>query len=122
MGWFGGKKKTTGPDYSAIDSRDKAAKLAENGELVPVLLLPEMFGGDNNEANVVFIPTFAADLKRQTDENIIQPLASQGKVTRYNAVPTYSGKSFVPVAVTVQAHDPGNFRQTIRIWGEGLVE
>jgi len=119
MGWFT-KRQASGPDYSSITSRDEAARLAEKGELVPMLLLPEMFGGDASEANVVFVPPFAAELKRRTDENIVRPMAAEGKVTRYNAEPSYSGRSFVPVSVTIRAYDPGDFAGTIGIWGEGL--
>ncbi len=122
MSWFGRKNKASGPDYSVVTSREKASRLTEKGELVPMLLLPEMFGGDGNPGNVVFVPPFAADLKRRTDENIIRPLAAEGKITRYNAEPVYSGRSFVPVSVTVQAHEPGEFTETIGIWGEGLTK
>ncbi|MCP5395429.1 MAG: hypothetical protein H6918_01625 [Sphingomonadaceae bacterium] len=119
MSWFA-KKKTNGPDYSSVTSRDKVARLVDKGQLVPMLLLPEMFGGDASEANLVFVPPFAADLKKRADENIIRRLAAEGKITRYNAEPIYCGRSFVPVAVTVQAFDPGDFTETIRIWGEAL--
>lgn len=121
MGWLG-RKKPKGPDYSAVTSREEAVRLAGRGELVPMLLLPEMFGGDDGPGNVVFVPPFAAELKRQADENVIRPLAAEGRITRYNAEPSYSGRSFVPVAVTVRAEDPGAFSQTIAIWGEGLAE
>ena len=98
----------------------KAMRLAKKGELVPILLLPEIFGGDNLEANVVFVPSFAADLKNSADENIVKPLAAEGRITRYRAEPVYSGKSFVPVALSIHAHDPSDFHHRIAIWGEGL--
>lgn len=119
MSWFNWGKRTSGPDYSAVTSREAAALLVEKNELVPMLLLPELFGGEAHPANVVFVPPFAAEIKMSTDQNVIRPLAESGKVTRYNAKPTYAGKSFVPVAVTIQAHEPGDFTQTIQIWGEG---
>lgn len=122
MSWFTRNRRPAGPDYSAVTSREEAARLAGTGELVPMLLVPEIFGGDANPANVVFVPSFAAELKRRADENIIRPLAGQGKITRYTATPSYAGKSFVPVAVTVRAFEPGAFTETIRIWGEGLSE
>ncbi len=65
-------------------------------------------------------PPFAAELKKRTDEEIVRPLAAERKITRYNAKPVYSGQSFVPVAVTVHAYEPGDFTETIKIWGEGL--
>lgn len=86
-----------------------------------MLLLPEIFGGDDDPVNIVFVPPFAAHLKQRADEDIIQPMAEQGKITRYNAAPSYSGNSFVPIAVTVEASDPGEFTQTIGIWGDGLT-
>lgn len=122
MGWFTKSKQARGPDYSAVTSREDAVRLVATGELVPMLLLPEMFGGDSGPANIVFVPPFAAELKRRTDETIVRPLAADGKVTRYEAVPRYSGKSFVPVSVTVRAFDPGDFSETIAIWGEALSE
>lgn len=111
-----------GPDYSQVSSREEAARLADKGELTPMRLLPEMFGGDASEANVVFVPPFVVELKRRADEDIIRPLAAEGRVTQYNATPRYSGTSFIPVAVVIHAYDPGDFSETIKIWGKGLTE
>jgi hypothetical protein len=117
----GDKTSASGPDYSAVVSLEMATRLVESGLLVPLFLLPEMFGGDDRTANVVFVPAFAAELKIRTDENIILPLATGGKITRYDAEPTYAGNSFVPVSIFVHAHDPGDFRYTLKIWGDGLA-
>ncbi|MFC4256301.1 hypothetical protein GRI97_10765 [Altererythrobacter xixiisoli] len=104
------------PDYAAVTSREAAQRLVEQGLLVPMLLLPEIFGGDAHPANVVFVPPFAAGIKQQADEDIIRPLVQAGKVTRYNAQPEYSGDSFVPVTIRVHASDPEEFSETIRVW------
>ncbi|GGC94170.1 hypothetical protein [Chelatococcus reniformis] len=56
MGWFSRNRRAAWPDYSVVTSREEAVRLAETNELVPMLLLPEMFGGDTNPANVVFVP------------------------------------------------------------------
>jgi hypothetical protein len=120
MSWFR-RKAANGPDYSAVASLEKASCLAEKGELVRMLLLPGMFGGEDSPRNVVFVPPFAADLKQRADENIVRSLAAEGKITRYNAEPSYSGSSFVPIAITVRASDPGEFSETIKIWGDRLA-
>jgi hypothetical protein len=111
--------KANGPDYSTVTSHAEAQQLAEKGELVSVLLLPEIFGGKAVAANVVFVPPFAAVLKKRVDEEIVRPLAAEGKVTQYASEPRYEGESFVPVSITVRAHNPGTFSETIGIWGEG---
>lgn len=120
MNSFGGEARAIGPDYSHITSRELASPLVQRGELVPTLLLPEMFGGDFRPENVVFVPPFAAELKMRADGHIIWPLAADEKITRYAARPIYSGSSLVPIVLIVHAYDPGDFTHTIQIWGEGL--
>lgn len=121
MGWFR-KDPPAGPDFSEIDSREKAEALVVRGELTPMLLLPEMFGGEPVPHNIAFVPPFAAQLKHSADVDIVRPLAEEGKISRYNVEPRYVGSSFVPVVLKLVAHDPGKFVQTIRIWGEGLKD
>ena len=111
---------STGPDYSMVDSRQKALARAVRGDLVPLQLLPAIFGGDDSAENLVFVPSFAADLKNRTDENVIAPLAREGKFTRYRATPEYWGNSFVPIAIRIVAEDPGSFAYDLAIWGEAL--
>jgi hypothetical protein len=113
---------SNGPDYSAINSADAAEALVAQGHLVRLLLLPEIFGGEPLPQNIVYVPPFVQDLKASIDQNIILPLAQEGKITKYAAEPAYSGASFIPVALHVTASEPGSFNTVIRIWGEGLVE
>ncbi len=121
MAWFWEKKKVgKGPDYAHIDSAEKAQQLVSRGELVTILLMPEAFGGEAFPANIVYVPPFAAHVKTSTDENIIRPLAEEGKIKRYSAKAEYSGKSFVPIALKLVASDPGSFTYDIAIWGEAL--
>jgi hypothetical protein len=61
-----------------------------------------------------------ADVKRGIDENVVAPLAREGRVTRYVATPQYEGDSFIPTAITISASDPGSFTTTIAIWGPAL--
>ena len=110
----------TGPDFRSIDSLAKAQELARAGKLQQMLLLPLEFGGTDIPQNSVFVPLWAAEKKVETDTNIVQPLAAEGKVSTYSATPQYQGKSFVPIAIEIQASNPGSFSARIAIWGDAL--
>ena len=71
-------------------------------------------------ANVVYVPVGMAAVKDGIDTNVVAPLAADGKVTRYVATPEYVGVSFVPVAITIVASDPGSFTTTLNLWGPAL--
>jgi hypothetical protein len=122
FGWF---KKTGkpahGPDFSGIDSREKALDLWRRGELQKLLLMPPEFGGEDVPPNVVYVPAFAVELKRRLDTNTIRPLVEEQKVRRYSAEPQYEGASFVPCAIKITASDPANFTTVLRIWGKALA-
>lgn len=115
------KKKPTGPDYAGVDSPEKVQALVARGELVAMLLLPEAFGGENRPENLVHVPPFVVHLKSETDQNLIVPLANDGKITRYRAEPQYVGRSRVPIAIRLVGYDPANFTYDIAIWGEALT-
>jgi hypothetical protein len=119
MNSFGGEARAIGPDYSHVTSRELAFDLVQRGELVALLLFPEMFGGDDRPENVVFVPPFAAEAKMRADGQIWSQ-AVDAIITEYAVKPTYSAGSFVPIVLTVHAYDPGSFIHIIRIWGEGL--
>src|SRR5262245_19994676 len=122
FGWI--KKKLpepSGPDYSAIDSQAKAEELFRRGGLEKVLLMPEAFGGSDNPLNTLYVPPGIAAIKAGIDENVIAPLAADGTVTQYQAKPEYQGQSFIPMAITIVASNPGSFTTTINIWGEALA-
>jgi hypothetical protein len=111
---------TPGPDFSEVDSQSKAEELFRRGCLEKLLLLPLEFGGEDILNNVLYVPIGIAAIKARIDLNIIAPLVSEGKISQYRAVPQYQGESFIPIAVTVSAWDPGQFTSTITIWGEAL--
>jgi hypothetical protein len=114
------KGPAVGPDYSHVTSREAAYDLVRTGELVAMLMLPEMFGGDARAENIIFVPPFAVEAKQRTDENVVRPMVAAGKVIHYEVKPIHAGKSFVPIFFTVHAYEPGHFLQMFRIWGEGL--
>jgi hypothetical protein len=121
FGWFKKRNaRAAGPDYSHIDSREKAEHLHRKGELHELLLLPSAFGGERIPANIVYAPAFAAELKARLDSVTIMKLAREGRVTRYTATPEYEGRSVVPTRIRVAATDPGRFEGTIAIWGTAV--
>ena len=119
--WFKrGSRPPEGPDFSDVDSLAKARELAEQGRLERMFLMPPEFGGHDIPPNVVYVPPGMAAVKSGIDENVVGPLAREGKVTRYIATPEYQGRSFIPIAVTIVASDPGEFTATINLLGDAL--
>jgi hypothetical protein len=109
-----------GPDFSDVDTREKALALVEEGKLEPLYLMPPEFGGPDDPRNIVYVPVGIADIKRGTDLNIIAPLVESGDIQNYSAVREYRGRSFVPMAIKIEASDPKRFESEINIWGEAL--
>ena len=115
------KAAAPGPDYSHVDSREKAIALFQRGELVKLLLMPQDFGGTDVPLNVVYVPEFVVDVKAGIDMNVIMPMIQQGQIRHYAAQPRYEGASVVPTAIAITASDPGSFQTQIRIWGGTLA-
>lgn len=109
-----------GPDFSDVDSREKAIQLVKEGVLEPLYLMPHEFGGPDDPRNVVYVPVGIAEVKRGTDLNIIAPLVESGDIENYAATPEYRGRSFVPMAVKIEASGTKKFASEICIWGEAL--
>src|SRR6267142_468255 len=122
LNWF--KKQQTasdGPDFSDTNSKEKAEARMQDGELEKLFLLPVEFGGTDDPRNVVYVPQGFVAIKAGIDINIIKPLVSEGKITKYEATPEHEGKSFVPIAIKIVASDPGSFTTNINIWGKALA-
>lgn len=109
-----------GPDFSEVDSREKALAWVADGRLERLFLMPPEFGGPDDPRNIVYVPGWVIEVKRRTDLNIIAPLVESGAVTSYSAVPEYRGRSFVPMSIKIEAKDPKHFVSEIAIWGEAL--
>lgn len=109
-----------GPDFSKVDSLEKALAMVNEGTLEPLYLMPLEFGGVENPLNVVYVPRGLGDAKRQIDLGIIKPLVEDGTVQHYAATPEWRGSSFVPMSIHIAATDPGNLQTEIAIWGEAL--
>lgn len=104
-------------DFATVDSQAKAEEMVKSGRLEKILLLPLQFGGQDDPQNVVYVPVGVGAIKAGIDCNIIGPLASEGKLTQYKAVPEYYCRSFVPIAIKITAWDPGDFSTTVGVWG-----
>jgi hypothetical protein len=118
--WLRRGRSGDGPDYSEIDSAEKADILYQRGELKKILLLPAEFGGQPIPPNVVYLPPFAAEQKAKIDLNVIKPLIASGKASRYRATPEYQGRSFIPIKLTITATEPGSFTASVAVWGGAL--
>jgi hypothetical protein len=122
FGWLKRKSpRPNGPDLSWIDSQEKAEALFLKGELEKLYLMPLELGGDDNPLNVLYVTLGLAGIKSEFDNNVIIPLAQEGKITKYKAVPEYQGSSVVPISIKVTASDPGEVTMTFNIWGGALA-
>jgi len=115
MGIFNRKKKSNGPDYSSIDSNEKAIELFEKGELEKIHLMPLTFGGQDIPMNTLYGPPHANIFKNRFDTSLEQFII-EGKNLHYNASPEYKGKSFIPSKLTITVSGDISFKQTIEIW------
>lgn len=82
-----------------------------------MFLMPLEFDGADVPQNVVYVPAGIAAEKARVDLEIVRPLITQGKITRYTATPEYQGRSFIPVAIRIVASSPGQFSATVNVWG-----
>jgi hypothetical protein len=103
-------------DYSAVDTHEKAWRLVEQGDLVALLMMPAMFGGDERPENIVFVPPAIADRKEQIDESVILPLIQAGAVVEYSVTPAYASGARVPVSLTITATSPEPHLYSLQIW------
>ena len=120
--WFA----NPGPDFSGIDSMEKAKKLVADGKLEKLYLLPIEFGGKDIPANTLYVPVGLAKVKAHID-NIIGNMVKSGRVTQYSAEPEYSGHSVIPTRIRIRAWNPRerdrgrrSFKTQIKIWGDAL--
>lgn len=117
------KPDPPGPDFSSIDSEEKAEALAREGTLAPLCMMPLRFGGEESARNRLLVPPAVVALKDRCD-GMVEDLLRQGKVSGYQCRPEYQGTCFIPTAVNVVASQKGEpvFTQRIRIWGDALKE
>lgn len=117
---FGGgsKEPVNAPDFSSIDSVEKAIALMKQGQLEKLHLFPIEYGGEDIPPNVTYVPVGVAQAKTQLDGTIAK-MVEAGTVSQYNAAPEYKGRSFIPSRINIRAWHPeraGEFTYTIEVW------
>ena len=117
---FGGgsKEPVNAPDFSSIDSVEKAVTLMKQGQLEKLYLFPIEYGGEDIPQNVTYVPVGFAQAKAQLDGTIAK-MVEAGTVSQYNAAPEYKGRSFIPSRINIRAWHPersGEFTYTIEVW------
>ena len=103
------------PDFSNIDSNEKAIDLYKKGKLSKVHLMPLEFGGEDSAVNILYAPESVKILKQRFDK-IIEELLIDGKKLGYSAKPEYKGKSFIPSKLKISVTGDSEFIETINIW------
>jgi hypothetical protein len=109
---------TLAPDFSKVDSLDKARALEAEGMLVPILLFPAEFGGQDLPENVVYVPKEAAAAKDLITGTLLG-FAQDGLIDQLSVEPTYKGTSFIPSRILMKASHSakeGKFNPTVEIW------
>lgn len=74
--------KPNGPDFSQVDSVEKAIKLFNDGLLEKFYLRPLRFGGEDSPLNVVYVPVGVTGDAYEMMGNTIAALVQSGTVSR----------------------------------------
>lgn len=112
------ENQTSQLDFSHIDSREKAIKAVEKGELVAILAHPEILGGEDIEINTFYVPKAIAYVHNQIIEALVR-YVDEGLIDNLQIKPEYKGKSFVPSEIKLFASHSiksGHFNPSIKIW------
>ncbi|MEZ2416244.1 hypothetical protein ACA086_14895 [Muriicola sp. E247] len=104
-----------GPDFSDIDSIEKAVALYEKGELSKIYMMPLEFGGEDIPANTLYVPEFVQEFKEGFDR-MVEKLLEEGKRISLDANPEYKGRSFIPSKLKLEVSGDTEFSETINIW------
>lgn len=117
MGLFNKLKKKESIDFEKIDSIIKAKEEYKKGNLEILYLMSPMFGGVEDDSNILYVPNGINKIKEGYD-NIIADLLEQNKVQSYKCEPEYKGNSFIPCKITITSGKDGQdvFKETINIW------
>jgi hypothetical protein len=103
------------PDYSHIDSNEKAQQLYAKKELVKLHLMPLDWGGQDIAMNIIYVPEFALEQKSVID-GMIEEFLVAGLNIHYSCSPEYKGNSFIPSRVVINYSGDRQNTHTIEIW------
>lgn len=114
----GDPSRNSAPDFSHVTSNEAVMKLASEGKLVKMLMMPAELSGADVPENVLYVPPGVLESQKQVTDKIIG-LVKEGLNIKLKVVPEYKGNSFVPAKIHIaatHAEKRGNFEQTIDIW------
>ncbi|WP_205510643.1 hypothetical protein [Longitalea arenae] len=103
------------PDYSHIDSYEKAEQLYARKELVKLHLMPLDWGGQDLAMNIIYVPGFVVEEKARID-GIIEELLAAGHNLSYSASPEYKGNSFIASKLVIKVSGDRQMEAAIEIW------
>jgi hypothetical protein len=103
------------PDYSHIDSNEKAQQLCAAKELVKLHLMPLDWGGEDIALNIIYVPEFVLELKAVID-GVIEDFLTAGLSIHYSCSPEYRGNSFIPCSLVISYSGDRENKHTIEIW------
>ena len=105
-------------DPAAIESREQAQALFQAGRLDRALLFPLALGGQDHEANAVYLPLGLAAMKQRLDATLLS-YAEQGLITKLTIEPQYKGRSVIPARIVMKGSNPereGSFEPVLEVW------
>lgn len=105
----------TNPDYSNIDSHEKAQQLCARKELVKLHLMPLDWGGEDVALNIIYVPEFVLEQKVRID-GMIEELLVAGYNLHYAASPEYKGRSLIASKLVITVSGDRQLEATIEIW------
>jgi hypothetical protein len=108
-------RNSQGPDYTTIDSNEKAIALYQKGNLVKLYLMPIEFGGQDIAMNCVYVPQFVQIFKERFDL-MVGKMVEEGKQLNYSASPQYKGNSFIPSQILISVTGDAQFSEEIKVW------
>lgn len=105
----------TSPDFSEIDSLEKAQQLYAQNILAKLYLMPLDFGGQDAPHNILYVPAVVSALKARFDA-LVEELLKQDKELSYSAEPEYKGRSFIPSKLHMRVSGDASLNESIDIW------
>ena len=92
-------------DFSKVTSLSQAALLEKNGKLSKMYLIGTEFGGSESGDNILYVPEYAAQWKKNVDVLLEMLMISGVKVCNYSCKPEYRENSIVPWRIIVSAEN-----------------
>ncbi len=106
------------PDFSDIDSIEKAVNMSKDNLLEPLYMMPLRFGGKAAAENTLYVPIGVSQIKESID-NIVEELLIDKLVSGYKCDIKYKEKSVIPSEIKIVASDSEGtevFAPVINIW------